>query len=135
MKEFRDFILRGNVVDLAIAVVIGLAFGAMVSSFVENIITPLIAAIVGKPDFSNLSFSINESRFFYGSFLNAVISFVSIAAVIFFFVVKPMNLLLEKIRKGEAEPAPPPPGPTLSPAAEAFLAELTKVVQGMERKV
>jgi large conductance mechanosensitive channel len=104
LKEFRDFILRGNVVDLAVAVVIGAAFGALVTAFVGNIITPLIAAIIGKPDFSALTFTINSSRFTYGAFLNALISFVSIAAVVFFFIVKPMNLVMARIKK-EDEPA------------------------------
>src|SRR3954471_15434497 len=88
-KEFRQFLLRGNVVDLAIAVVIGVAFTAVVTSLVGDLITPLIAMIFGKPDFSNLTFEINSSTFRYGSFINALISFVTVAAVIFFFVVKP----------------------------------------------
>jgi len=93
LKEFRSFLLRGNIVELAIAVVIGIAFAALVTSLVANIITPIIAAIVGKPDFSNLTFTINESVFRYGSFLNALIAFVSIAASIFFFVVKPIDAI------------------------------------------
>ena len=93
LKEFRSFLLRGNIVELAIAVVIGVAFAALVTSLVANIITPIIAAIVGKPDFSNLTFTINESVFRYGSFLNALIAFVSIAASIFFFVVKPIDAI------------------------------------------
>lgn len=93
LKEFRQFLMRGNIVDLAIAVVIGAAFGALVTSLVANIITPVIAAIIGKPDFSNLTFTINDSVFRYGSFLNALISFVSIAAAVFFFVVKPIDAL------------------------------------------
>jgi large conductance mechanosensitive channel len=104
LKEFRAFILRGNVVDLAVAVVIGAAFGALVTSLVANIFTPLIAAIVGKPDFSDLTFTINSSKFLYGSFINALISFLSISAVIFFFVVKPLNALAAR-RKAE-EPTP-----------------------------
>jgi large conductance mechanosensitive channel len=100
IREFREFILRGNVVDLAIAVVIGAAFGAVVAAFVADLITPLIAAIGGKPDFADLSFTINGSKFGYGHFLNAVISFLIISAVIFFFVVKPLNLLLAR-RKAE----------------------------------
>jgi len=104
LKEFRDFILRGNVVDLAIAVVIGAAFGAVVSALVADLITPLIAAIGGKPDFSALQFTINGSTFRYGHFLNAVIAFVILAAVIFFLVVKPLNALLERRRRApEAE--------------------------------
>src|SRR5258708_4623819 len=96
IKEFREFILRGNVVDLAIAVVIGAAFGALVAAFVADIVTPLIAAIGGKPDFNTLSFTINGSRFRYGHFFNAMVSFLIIAAVIFFFVVKPLNAFLAR---------------------------------------
>jgi large conductance mechanosensitive channel len=107
-KEFREFILRGNVVDLAIAVVIGAAFGAVVTAFVADFITPLIAALGGKPDFSALSFTINGSRFHYGHFVNAVISFVIIATVIFFFIVKPLNTLLAR-RKAKEVPAPEAP--------------------------
>ncbi len=108
IKEFRDFILRGNVVELAVAVVIGAAFGAVVTAFVEDIITPIIAAIGGQPDFAALSFTINNSEFRYGRFLNAVISFLIVAAVIYFLVVLPVNSLLERRRKGEV----PPPEPT-----------------------
>ena len=104
LKGFRDFILRGNVVDLAIAVVIGAAFGAVIASLVADIITPLIAAIGGKPDFSALDFTINGSTFRYGHLLNAVISFLIIAAVIFFLVVKPLNALAAR-RKAQ-EPTP-----------------------------
>jgi large conductance mechanosensitive channel len=93
IKEFRQFLLRGNVVDLAVAVVIGAAFGAVVTAFVADLITPLIAAIFGKPSFSSLTFTINGSHFLYGDFLNAVLSFVLVAAAIFFVVVKPMNAL------------------------------------------
>jgi large conductance mechanosensitive channel len=108
LKEFREFILRGNVVDLAIAVVIGAAFGAIVAAFVADLVTPLIAAIGGQPDFGALTFEINGSVFRYGHFLNAVISFLIIAAVIFFFVVKPLNALLAR-RKAKEEPAPESP--------------------------
>jgi large conductance mechanosensitive channel len=101
LKEFRTFLMRGNVVDLAVAVVIGAAFGAVVTSLVEDLLTPVIAAIVGKPDFSDLTFTINGSVFRYGSFLNAIIAFVSIAAAIFFFVVKPMNHLKDRLGKPE----------------------------------
>lgn len=101
LKEFKDFIARGNLVDLAVAVVIGTAFAALVGSFVANMITPLIAAIFGKPDFSELTFTINGSVFKYGSFINALITFLSVAAAIFFFVVKPMNVLQERVKKGE----------------------------------
>jgi large conductance mechanosensitive channel len=102
LKEFRDFILRGNVVELAVAVVIGAAFGAVVTEFVESIVTPLIAAIVGKPDFSALTFTINGSTFRYGHFLNVLIAFVTIAFVVFFFVVKPINRLMELSRRRES---------------------------------
>ena len=93
IKEFRDFLMRGNVIDLAVAVVIGAAFGAVVTSLVSDLLTPVIAAIVGKPDFSNLTFTINGSVFRYGNFINALIAFVSIAAAVFFFVVKPINAI------------------------------------------
>ena len=107
IKEFREFIFRGNVVDLAVAVVIGTAFGAVVTSLVEDIFTPLIAAIVGKPDFSDLTFTINSSRFLYGDFINALIAFLSIAVVIFFFVVKPLNALAARRKREAPEPEAP----------------------------
>jgi len=100
MKDFKAFLLRGNMVDLAVAVVIGVAFGAVVTAFVGDLITPLIAAIGGKQDFSELSFTINHSRFAYGAFLNALLAFVVIAAVVFFLVVKPVNALMAR-RKTE----------------------------------
>ena len=98
IKEFRAFILRGNLVDLAVAVVIGAAFGAVVNALVTDLVTPVIAAIGGKQDFSNLSFTINNSRFLYGDFINALITFVTIAAAVFFFVIKPVNALLARYR-------------------------------------
>jgi large conductance mechanosensitive channel len=101
LKDFRQFLLRGNLVDLAIAVVIGAAFGAVVAALVKDIITPLIAAIGGQPDFSGLDFTINKSRFAYGDFLNAILTFVIIAAVVFFFVVKPVNALMERMQTSE----------------------------------
>jgi large conductance mechanosensitive channel len=109
LAEFKAFLMRGNVVDLAVAVVIGAAFGLVIQAFVADIITPIIAAIFGKPDFSNLTFTINGSVFRYGDFLNAVIAFVAVAAAIFFFVVKPMNVLAARRAAGqepEAEAAP-----------------------------
>ena len=105
LKEFRDFVLRGNVVELAVAVVIGAAFGALVTAFVASFVTPLIAAIGGKPDFSPLAFTINGSRFTYGAFFNALLSFLIIAAVIFFLVVKPLNAVAAR-RKAHEEPEP-----------------------------
>src|SRR5213592_714863 len=98
LKDFREFILRGNLVDLAVAVVIGTAFTAVVTAFVKDIVTPLIAAIGGNPDFSELAFTINGSRFAYGDFINALISFLIIAAVVFFFVIKPVNALMSRMR-------------------------------------
>lgn len=107
LREFRQFILRGNVVDLAVAVVIGAAFSAVVASLVADIFTPLIAAIFGKQDFSALVFTINGSEFRYGSFINAVIAFLSVATVIFFAVVKPLNALAARRKQEEPEPEAP----------------------------
>lgn len=98
-KEFKQFLLRGNVVDLAVGVVVGAAFGTVVTALVSDLITPLIAALAKVPDFSRLSFTLHESKFMYGHFINAVIAFLLVAAAIFFFVIKPMNLLVEKSRK------------------------------------
>ena len=107
MKGFKDFLLRGNLVDMAVGIVIGLAFAAVVTALVSDLITPIIAAIGGQPDFSTLTFTINKSHFLYGSFFNALISFVVIAAVVFYFVVKPVNALVER-RQSE-----PPPDPSV----------------------
>ena len=101
LKGFRDFVLRGNVVDLAIAVVIGAAFGLVVSSFVTGIITPLIAAVFGKPSFDDLTFKIGDAVFLYGTVLNALISFVSVAAVLYFLVVQPMNHVQARLKPGK----------------------------------
>ncbi len=110
LNDFKAFLLRGNVVDLAVAVVIGAAFGSVVTALVTDLITPLIAAIGGTPDFSGLYFELNNSKFMYGSFLNALISFLVIAAVVFFFVVKPINMLLSRMQSGkEKEPTPKDP--------------------------
>jgi large conductance mechanosensitive channel len=103
-KEFKAFILKGNVVDLAVAVVIGAAFSAVVAALVKDLVTPLIA-IPGKADFSTLHFTIRHSKFRYGDFLNVLISFVTVSAAVFFLVVKPMNLLLTRRARGEEEPA------------------------------
>ena len=102
LKEFRSFLLRGNLVDLAVAVVVGAAFGAIVTALVADLITPLIAAIGGQPDFGRLDFTINGSTFKYGHFLNALISFVIIAAVVFFLVVKPMSTLMSRLQTAPA---------------------------------
>ena len=104
INDFKTFLLRGNVVDLAVAVVIGVAFGAVITAFVEDLVTPLIAAIGGERDFSALDFTINDSRFLYGDFINKVINFIIIAAVIFFFVVVPVNELMKRQKGPPAEP-------------------------------
>jgi large conductance mechanosensitive channel len=101
-KGFREFLLRGNVIDLAVAVIVGAAFTAIVTSLVTNIITPLIAAIVGKPDFSYLVLTVGGGKVQYGLFLNAVISFVLLAGVVYFFLVLPINYLLAKFKGPEA---------------------------------
>ena len=106
--------LRGNVVDLAVAIVIGVAFIAVITAFVEDLVTPLIAALGGEPDFSALDFTINGSTFRYGDFINKVISFLIIAAVIFFFVVQPVNYLMQRVKKE------PPPDPTLKKCPECL---------------
>lgn len=103
-QEFRQFLLRGNVVDLAVGVVVGAAFGTVVNALVKDLLTPLIAALVKAPDFSGLSFTLNGSQFLYGDFINALISFFLVASAVFFFVIKPMNLLVSRSRK-EAAPA------------------------------
>ncbi|PZS19845.1 MAG: large conductance mechanosensitive channel protein MscL [Pseudonocardiales bacterium] len=103
LKGFKEFIMRGNVVDLAVAVVIGTAFGAVVTALVKDLITPVVAAIFGKPDFSTLTFTINKSKFFYGDFINAALQFVLIAAAIYFFVVIPIKKVTElQARRREA---------------------------------
>ncbi len=108
LKEFKQFLLRGNVVDLAVAVVIGAAFTAVVNALVKDLITPLIAAVGGQPDFSRLSFTVHGSVFLYGEFLNALISFVILAAVVFFLVVQPINHLVKLAnRRREAEAKAP----------------------------
>jgi large conductance mechanosensitive channel len=106
LKGFRQFIMRGNVMDLAVAVVIGAAFGAVVTSFVTNILTPLIAAIVGKPDFSAFNLTINGGVIAYGLFLNALISFLLVAAAVYFFMVAPMNAWKARQARGAAPPDP-----------------------------
>ena len=104
LKEFRDFLLRGNIVELAIAFVLGVAFGALITSFVDNLLMPVVAMIIGKPDFRDLTFTINDSVFRYGAFLTDVISFVAVAAAIFFFVVKPW--LKMRVRFSAGIPTP-----------------------------
>jgi large conductance mechanosensitive channel len=98
-KDFRAFVLRGNVVDLAVGVVIGAAFGAIVAALVADFLTPLITAIVGKPTFADQYFEINTSKFMYGDFINKLLSFLLIAAAVFFLVIKPMNYLMTRARR------------------------------------
>lgn len=119
MKGFRTFLLRGNVVDLAIAVVIGVAFTAVITAFVKDLVTPLIAALGGKPDFSTLYFTVNHSKFLYGDFINVLIAFVIIAAVIYFLVVIPYQAYIERSRKE------PPADPTTKKCSEC-LSEIPK---------
>lgn len=115
MKGFKQFLLRGNVVDLAVAVVVGAAFGAVVSAFVKDLLTPFIAAIVGKPDFSAFTFEINGSKFLYGDFINAAVSFLMVSAAVYFFVVLPINTLIQRYRK-----APAPADPTTKKCPECL---------------
>jgi large conductance mechanosensitive channel len=105
LREFRDFLVRGNVVDLAVAVVIGTAFGAVVASFTGDILTPLLG-ILGTPNFDSLTWQIGEATVRYGTFLNALIAFVLVAAAIFFFVIQPLNALEARRQRGQAQPAP-----------------------------
>lgn len=114
LKDFKQFLLRGNVVDLAVGIVIGAAFGTVVSAIVSDLLTPLVAAIVKVPDFGGLLFTINGSQFKYGHFVNAIISFVLVAASVFFFVVKPMNMLIARSRKE------PPADPTTKKCKECL---------------
>jgi large conductance mechanosensitive channel len=116
LKGFRDFVLRGNVLDLAVAVVIGAAFSAIVNSLVKDLLTPLIAAIVKKPDFSYLVLHVNGANITYGNFLNQLISFVMIAAAVYFFVVLPINTLMDKMHMK----AVPPPAPPTKPCPECL---------------
>jgi large conductance mechanosensitive channel len=106
LREFRDFLLRGNIVELAVAFVIGVAFGALINSFVDNILMPVVAMIIGKPDFRDLTFTINDAVFRYGSFLTDLIAFVAVAAAVFFFVVKPVNALMNRLRSPVEEGMP-----------------------------
>lgn len=114
IKEFKQFLLRGNVVDLAVGVIIGASFGTVVSSLVSDLLTPLIAAIAKVPDFGSLFFTINESKFMYGHLINAIISFLLVAGTVFFFVVKPINLLVSRSHKE------PPADPTTQKCQECM---------------
>ena len=99
LKEFRDFLLRGNIVELAVAFVMGVAFAALVTSLVDNLVMPVVAMIIGKPDFTDLTFTVNDAVFRYGAFITAVIQFVAIAGAVFFFVVRPMDAIMARVRK------------------------------------
>jgi large conductance mechanosensitive channel len=113
-QDFKTFVLRGNVVELAVAVVIGVAFGNLITSFVEDMLTPVIAAVFGEPDFGSITFTINGSTFYFGRFLNAIFSFVAIALTLFFLVVVPMNALVARSRRE------PPPDPTTKKCSECL---------------
>lgn len=106
MKGFKQFLLRGNVIDLAVAVVMGAAFGAVVTALVKDLITPLIAAIVGKPDFSGIFFTVNGSKFMIGEFINALVSFLLVGSAVYFFVVLPVNTVMARLKRGQAPPDP-----------------------------
>ena len=106
LNEFRDFLLRGNIVELAVAFVMGVAFGALITSFVDNLLMPIVAMIIGKPDFRELTFTINDAVFRYGSFLTDLLSFVAVAIAVFFFVVKPVNALMSRLRSPVEEGMP-----------------------------
>jgi len=106
LKGLRDFLMRGNVVDLAVAVVVGAAFGAVVTAFVKDLLTPLIAAVVGKPDFSGLTFTVNNSKFLYGEFTNAIVSFLLIGTAVYFFIVVPMKAITDRMAAGTPAPTP-----------------------------
>jgi large conductance mechanosensitive channel len=106
MKGFREFVFRGNVLDLAVAVVMGAAFSAVVTALVKDLITPLIAAIVGSPDFSSIALTVNGSKLLIGDFLNAVIAFLLMAVAVYFFIVLPVNHLTARMRRGEVPPDP-----------------------------
>ncbi len=114
MRGFKAFLLRGNVVDLAVGVVVGVAFGAVVTAFVKDLLTPLVAALFGKPNFAGLSFTINNSKFLYGDFINAVVAFVVVAAVIYYFVVVPFAALIARSHKE------PPADPTTKKCTECL---------------
>jgi len=115
LKGFKQFILRGNVVDMAVGVVVGAAFATVVAAFTKDLLTPLIAALVGQPDFSAISFTIRNSKFLVGDFINAAISFLLVAAAVYFFVVTPVNLLVSRMRK-----APAPADPTTRKCPECL---------------
>jgi large conductance mechanosensitive channel len=124
IKEFRNFILRGNAIDLAVAVVLGAAFGAVVTSLVEDVITPIISIIFGKPGFADLTITINDAVIRYGEFLNAVFSLLTIGAAVFFLIIKPVNLLMERRKAGEEPP------PEAVPEDVVLLGEIRDLLKG-----
>lgn len=107
LREFRDFLLRGNIVELAIAFVMGVAFAAVVNSLVDNLVMPVIAMLIGEPDFNDLTFTINDAVFRYGAFITDVIQFLAIAAAVFFFVVKPVHAMMTRRRREPVEEGMP----------------------------
>ena len=115
MKGFKKFLMRGSVIDLAVAVVMGAAFGAVITELVKDLITPLIAAIVGKPDFSAIQFTVNNSKFMIGDFINSLVSFILIGVAVYFFIVLPMNSLMARMHRGEV-----PPDPTVKKCPECL---------------
>lgn len=123
LKEFRSFILRGNAIDLAVAVVIGAAFGAVVNSLVQDIITPIISIIFGKPGFQDLTVTINGAVIRYGAFLNALFSLLTVGAAVFFFVIKPVNYLMERRKAGDVPP------PEAVPEDVVLLTEIRDLIQ------
>jgi large conductance mechanosensitive channel len=129
VKDFKAFLLRGNLVDLAVAVVIGVAFAAVVTALVGDLITPLIAAIGGKPSFSNLTFTVNHSQFKYGDFIDALLSFVVIAAAVFFIVIKPVNGLIARRQRDEPTTRPCPHCLSEIPLAATTCAYCTRDVR------
>ena len=124
LRDFKEFVLKGDVVALAVAVIIATAFGAVIAAFVANVVTPLIAAIGGQPDFSQLDFTINGSRFRYGLFINAVITFLIVAAVVFFLVVRPYNRFKKRFQREGDDDVPPPEYALETAPADALPARL-----------
>ena len=115
LSGFKQFILRGNVIDMSVGVVVGAAFATVVAAFTKDLLTPLIAALVGKPDFSAIQFTVNNSKFLIGDFINAAVAFVLVAAAVYFFVVTPVNMLVARMRK-----APAPADPTTKKCPECL---------------
>jgi large conductance mechanosensitive channel len=126
LKDFRDFLSRGNLIELAVAFVMGVAFAAVVTSLVDNLVMPVVAMIIGKPNFDNLTLTLNDAVFQYGKFITSFITFLAIAAAVFFFVVKPTQLLEERRRRGE--------GPAEPTAEEARHAEVVALLERIAAK-